>query len=264
MIIFVVFTVSDKKMRLTQILTTIGKYSKDFSNLPDRYIKRAMEQVYWRVPKGLQYKANTTVERRKFRFTTNRPWTAQFRQQNAPGTLSKKVFVEPIKDWSFFRGDRVEILVGKDKGKQGIIKQIIQERNWVIVEGLNCHFRVVGREKNFSGIIVKSEAPLLVTNQVALVDPSDLLSTPIEWRFTEDGQRVRVSTRTGRIIPIPATSMETIDYKTKTTYKEQPKDTKAEFVTEITFQPKLQTFEMDIMESMNIKEDRIPPQSFWY
>lgn len=34
-------------------------------------------------------------------------------------------------------------MVGKDKGKQGIVSQVIQERNWVIVEGLNTHLRVV-------------------------------------------------------------------------------------------------------------------------
>jgi len=33
---------------------------------------------------------------------------------------------------------QVEILVGKDKGKQGLINCIIKERNWVYVEGLNC------------------------------------------------------------------------------------------------------------------------------
>lgn len=251
-------------MRLTQVLTAIGKYSKDFSNLPDRYIKRAMEQVYWKNPKGIQYKPNAKVERRQFRFTMNRPWTGLFKQQNAPGLYRKKVFVEPIKNWSFFRGDRVEILVGKDKGKQGIVKQIVQERNWVVVEGLNCHLRVVGRDKDYPGVFVMSEAPLLVTSQVALVDPSDLKATPIEWRYTEDGQHVRVSTRTGRIIPMPATAEETIDFKSKATYKEQPKDTSANDVSEITFQPKLATFAMEIMESMGIKEERLPKKTYWY
>nr|CAD7414611.1 unnamed protein product [Timema cristinae] len=68
----------------------------------------------------------------------------------------------------------VEVLTGPDKGKQGIVKQVIQERNWVIVEGMNCHLRMVGRSKDFPGVCIKSEAPLLVTNQVSLVDPSDL------------------------------------------------------------------------------------------
>jgi len=65
-------------------------------------------------------------------------------------------------------------LVGQDKGKQGIVNQIIQERNWVIVEGLNCELKLNGKSKDFPGIYIKSEQPLLVTNEVALVDPSDL------------------------------------------------------------------------------------------
>lgn len=181
-----------------------------------------------------------------------------------PNTKRKKVFIEPIKDWSFFKGDRVEVLVGPDKGKQGIVNQIIQERNWVIVEGLNTHLRLVGKEKEYQGVLIRSESPLLVTTQVALVDPTDLMSTEIEWRFTEEGEKVRVSKRTGRIIPIPKAHEETIDYKSKSLYITRPKDTEADVVTEITFEPKLCTFEMDIMEKMGIEEDRIPAKSYWY
>lgn len=108
------------------------------------------------------------------------------------------------------------------------------------------------------------EQPLLVTTEISLVDPSDLKPTTFEWRYTQEGQKVRVSTRTGRIIPFPASMEETKDYKTKATYKEQPKDTVADVIKEITFQPKLRTFEMDIMENMGIKEDRIPPKTYWY
>lgn len=205
--------------------------------------------------------------------------------QNLPGSMRKKVFIEPIRkfliqilqilksnqnfilvpeDWMFFKGDRVEILVGKDKGKQGLVNQVIQERNWVIVEGLNAHNRVVGKDDNFPGILVKSEAPLLVTNQVKLVDPFDLLSAEVEWRYTEEGERVRVSVRSGRIIPIPKAHEETKDYKSITTYLERPKDTDGTTVTEITFSPKLMTFEMEIMEAMGITEDRVEKKTYWY
>lgn len=252
-------------MKLTQfLLSRVGKWSKQFSNFPDRYIKRAMEQVQWRNPKGIQYKPNAVIERKNFYFSTHRPWTLQFRQENAPGTRRKKVWIEPLKEWSHFRGDRVEILVGKDKGKQGIIKEIIQERNWVIVEGLNCELQQMGDDKDFEGVWVQSEKPLLVTSEISLVDPSDLLPTTFEWRYTEDGQKVRVSIRTGRIIPIPPSMEETYDYKTKSTYKEQPKDTTADNASEITFKPALKTFEMDIMDKLNIKEERVPPVSYWY
>lgn len=252
-------------MRLTQqLFSRVGKWSLQYSNLPERYVKRAMEQVYWKNPKGIQYRPHVEVKRKRFHFSTHRPWTAQFKQENAPGIHHAKVFVEPIKEWSVFRGDRVEILVGKDRGKQGIVKQIFQERNWVTVEGMNCKLTNMGKTKNFPGVYLQEEQPLLVTTDVALVDPSDLTATTIDWRFTDDGKKVRVSTRTGRIIPIPASMEETIDYKSKATYKEQPKDTAANDVAEVTFDPQLKTFEMDIAQEMGIKEDRVPVRSFWY
>jgi large subunit ribosomal protein L24 len=45
---------------------------------------------------------------------------------------------------------------------------------------------------------------------------------------------------------------------------ESEKDTVASEVTEITFEPALKTFEMDIMEHMDIQEDRIPAKTYWY
>lgn len=158
----------------------------------------------------------------------------------------------------------MEVLVGRDRGKQGIVSQVIEERNWVIVDGLNCHHRTVGAENDFPGILIKSEAPLLVTSQVKLIDPLDLQSTDVEWRFTEEGERVRVSLSSGRIIPIPKMNDETKDYKSQSTYVAKDKDTETQVVTEITFEPKLCTFEMDIMKSEGIEEDREPRKTFWY
>lgn len=193
----------------------------------------------------------------------NKPWTGQFRQQNMPGTIRKKVFLEPVAEWSYFRGDRVEILVGKDKGKHGLISQVLPERNWVVVEGLNWHYRKVGADKEYPGVLIRSEAPLQL-DQVRLVDPSDLEGTDHEWRYTEEGEKVRVSSRTGRIIPIPESNNETHDYKAKSAYIEREKDTPGKLIGEVTFQPKLCTFEMDIMEDMGIKEDGIPKKTYWY
>nr|2FTC_N Chain N, mitochondrial ribosomal protein L24 [Bos taurus]3IY9_N Chain N, 39S ribosomal protein L24, mitochondrial [Homo sapiens] len=96
-------------------------------------------------------------------------------------------------------GDTVEILEGKDAGKQGKVVQVIRQRNWVVVGGLNTHYRYIGKTMDYRGTMIPSEAPLL-HRQVKLVDPMDRKPTEIEWRFTEAGERVRVSTRSGRII----------------------------------------------------------------
>ncbi|KAK3868439.1 hypothetical protein Pcinc_026166 [Petrolisthes cinctipes] len=237
--------------------------TKQSSNLPESYIKRAMEQVSWQTPKAKQYR-QVVVKRKKYRFTTHRPWTEQFQSQNPPGVQRAKVFVEPLLDWTFFKGDRVEVLAGLDKGKQGLVNYIVQERNWVMVEGLNCQYQFVGKKKNYPGMMMKMENPLSVTEHVALLDPSDNKPTQAEWRYTEEGERVRVSVRTGRIIPIPTLAEETPDYKSKASYAEQSKDTISDDLTQITFQPTLKTFEMDIAEKMDIKDDRVPVKTYWY
>lgn len=64
-----------------------------------------------------------------------------------------------------------------------------------------------------------------MTKHVRLVDPSDLQGCEFEWRYTEEGEKVRVSIRTGRIIPVPESNNQTHDYKTKGAYIEREKDT---------------------------------------
>ena len=66
------------------------------------------------------------------------------------------------------------MLVGPDKGKQGIVHDIIQERNWIIVQGLNTKAVIYNKTKNFPGFCRRMELPLLVNQQVQLVDPFDL------------------------------------------------------------------------------------------
>lgn len=42
--------------------------------------------------------------------------------------------------------------------------------------------------------------------------------TQVEWRYDEEGNRVRVSLRSGKILPIPAEEEETLYYKTLKSY----------------------------------------------
>ena len=70
---------------------------------------------------------------------------------------------------------------------------------------------------------------------------------------------------TGYIVPKPAQSEENYDYKDRKGYTENKhKDTPSADVEKVTFQPKLATFEMDVMDSMGIKEERRPKKTWWY
>ncbi|XP_071772344.1 large ribosomal subunit protein uL24m [Centroberyx gerrardi] len=198
-----------------------------------------------------------------YRFGTNRPWTMAAKRLNPPGKSRRKVFVEPIapEEWSLFRGDTVEIVAGKDKGKQGKVVQVFRHRNWVLLEGLNIHYRYIGKSGNYRGTYIASEAPMLLRD-VALIDPTDRKPTQVEWRFTEEGEKVRVSLRTGRIVPKPV--VERRDGIVTQQWKDGPKDTSPEDTLEKTYTPSLKTLEEEVMEKLGIQENRRHHRSYWY
>ena len=43
----------------------------------------------------------------------------------------------PFKDWRIVKGDNVEVITGKDKGKRGVIKEVKRKFNTVVVAGIN-------------------------------------------------------------------------------------------------------------------------------
>ena len=98
------------------------------------------------------------------------------------------------------QGDTVQVIAGKEKGKKGEVIDVVAKQNRVVVRGVNMvkrHTRP--SQKNPQGGIVDKEAALHLSN-VMVVDPKD--EKPTRVRIEErDGQSVRVSTRTGTIIP---------------------------------------------------------------
>jgi large subunit ribosomal protein L24 len=43
----------------------------------------------------------------------------------------------PPEKWTIFPGDLVQVMVGKDKGKQGYVSHVLREHNAVFVDGLH-------------------------------------------------------------------------------------------------------------------------------
>ncbi len=102
--------------------------------------------------------------------------------------------------------DQVEIIAGKDSGKQGKVLRTEPKKRVVYVEGLNMikrHQRAQpspsGQGPGVEGGIIEKEGPIHVSN-VALIDPTDDKPTRVGIRMTEDGKRQRFSKRTGGVI----------------------------------------------------------------
>ena len=97
-----------------------------------------------------------------------------------------------------------------------------------------------------------------------LVDPVHEKGCEAEWRYTEDGERVRVSLSTGRILPIPEVARATADFMAPESYTAGDKDTDAARVAEVTYEPRLMTVEDDILDSLGIVETRKRGKTYWY
>ena len=97
------------------------------------------------------------------------------------------------------KGDRVVVLAGRDKGRQGAVLKVLPKESRVVVEGLNIvqrHTRPTQGDPQ--GGIKPKEAALHISN-VALVDPKSGGPTRVGFRV-EDGKKVRFAKKSGEVL----------------------------------------------------------------
>ncbi|MFT8318417.1 MAG: 50S ribosomal protein L24 [Sporolactobacillus sp.] len=97
------------------------------------------------------------------------------------------------------KGDKVQVITGKDKGKQGVILAAYPAKERVLVEGVNVikkHSKPT--QASPQGGIIEREAPIHVSN-VMLLDPKTNEPTRVGHKVV-DGKKVRVSKKSGETI----------------------------------------------------------------
>ena len=90
------------------------------------------------------------------------------------------------------KGDRVRVLSGKDRGKEGVVMRAMPAEGKVIVDGVNIakkHQKPTSATQQ--GGIIDKEMPIPVAN-VAIVCSSCGKPTRIGYRFEADGTKVRI------------------------------------------------------------------------
>jgi len=96
-------------------------------------------------------------------------------------------------------GDKVKILAGKEKGKEGKVLATLPFKERVIVERINMVKKATRpTQRNPKGGILEIEAPIHVSN-VALICPKCSQATRI-GRRREEGTRIRVCKKCGNDI----------------------------------------------------------------
>ena len=97
------------------------------------------------------------------------------------------------------KGDRVLVLSGKDKGKEGVVERAMPADGKVVVKGVNTAKRhQKSRSATESGGIKEIDKPIPVSN-VAVISPGDGKPTRVGYKVV-DGKKVRICKRTGEEI----------------------------------------------------------------
>jgi large subunit ribosomal protein L24 len=103
--------------------------------------------------------------------------------------------------FSVKKGDKVVVLTGKDKGKNGEVVSINRADRRAIVSGVNMVKRHTRQSQNEQGGILEKEASIDLSN-ISLVDPKDGKATRVGFKTLEDGRKVRFAKRSGEVIDL--------------------------------------------------------------
>ena len=101
------------------------------------------------------------------------------------------------------KGDKVIVIAGKDRGREGTVIAVRPERQQVLVQGVNLirkntKVNYQGQRGAKEGGIVTQEAMIHVSN-VALIDPDSKGATRVGFKADGD-KKVRVSRTSGKDI----------------------------------------------------------------
>lgn len=96
------------------------------------------------------------------------------------------------------KGDKVKVITGKDKNKEGVVLAAFPKKDKVIVEGVNVMKKhQKPNQEAPQGGIIEVEAPIHVSN--IMVMDADGVAGRVGYQEV-DGKKVRVSKKTGKVL----------------------------------------------------------------
>jgi large subunit ribosomal protein L24 len=97
------------------------------------------------------------------------------------------------------KGDKVRVLTGRDKGREGEVLKVMPKESRALVQGVNMVSRHQKQSARSEGGIVSKEGPIHLSN-LALLDPSSGKPTRVGFKLLDDGKKVRVAKASGEVI----------------------------------------------------------------
>ncbi|MCI1904006.1 50S ribosomal protein L24 [Enterococcus hirae] len=97
------------------------------------------------------------------------------------------------------KGDKVKVISGKDKNKEGVVLAVFPKEDRVLVEGVNMvkkHQKPTNAAPQ--GGIIEKEAPIHASN-VMVIDPETGEASKIGHKIV-DGKKVRFAKKSGNVL----------------------------------------------------------------
>ena len=95
------------------------------------------------------------------------------------------------------KGDDVIVLTGRERGKRGVVREVMPKKGKALVQDINIskrHLKPSGTARQ-AGIVDKEQAIQL--SNLALVDPKTSKATRVRVRKLSSGKKVRIAIASG-------------------------------------------------------------------
>ena len=97
------------------------------------------------------------------------------------------------------KGDKVKILIGKDKGREGLVVKSFPKKSSLVVKDLNIFKKHVKPTQGKPGSIVEKERPIYIS-KVALICPECKKTTRVGYKIDKSGEKYRICKKCNSII----------------------------------------------------------------
>lgn len=98
------------------------------------------------------------------------------------------------------KGDTVQVISGREKGKVGEVLQALPKTSQVVVKGINIRTKhVKPQQEGESGQITTYEAPVHSSN-VMLYSSKEKVASRVCYTVNSDGRKVRMLKKTGELL----------------------------------------------------------------
>ncbi|OIN59053.1 50S ribosomal protein L24 [Arsenicibacter rosenii] len=112
----------------------------------------------------------------------------------------EKKTTKPRHKFHIKTGDTVLVIAGNSKGQQGVVKQVLVEKERALVEGVNLITKhIKPTAQNPQGELVKTEGSIHISN-LKLIDPATKEATRTGRALNDAGKLQRYSKKTGKFI----------------------------------------------------------------